>query len=123
MMKQMEYKTEIEKKVLHEGTHDGYDFLILSLGSHPTAYVKVPKEHKYFEKDYEDIDIDTHGGLTYSNFGVIHREDGWWIGWDYAHAGDYLEYVCDVSFKGKMWSTEEIFEHVKHVINQLKGEQ
>lgn len=35
-------------------------------------------------------DIDVHGGLTYS--GKIHRHDGYWLGFDCGHGGDYIPY-------------------------------
>lgn len=60
-------------------------------GGHLCGYVKIPKEHPFYGKDYDDINIDTHGGLT---FGEINEEH--WIGYDCGHSGDYIptmEYV------------------------------
>ena len=53
--------------VLHKGNWKGYDFFILSIGTHPTAYVRIPKEHKYYRKHYDRINIDCHYGLTFSD--------------------------------------------------------
>lgn len=44
----------------------------MSLGTHPTAYIEIPKTNNLFGKSYDEIydigiDIDVHGGLTYSN--------------------------------------------------------
>lgn len=54
-------------------------------GGHLCGYVKIPKEHIYYGKEWDDIDIDTHGGLTYNE---IHEEH--WIGFDCAHIADYV---------------------------------
>ncbi len=45
----------------------------------------------------KEIDLDVHGGLTYSNNYLCISEnkkvEGWiFIGWDYAHYGDYAGY-------------------------------
>lgn len=44
------------------------------------------------------------------------------IGWDYSHAGDYSSYYeNDIYFQDeKKWTTEEIYEEVKSVIEQLE---
>jgi hypothetical protein len=66
------------------------------------GYVGIPKEHPYFEKDYDDLDVQVHGGLTFADFcqpdaethGICHTvEPGendrvWWLGFDCAHSGD-----------------------------------
>ena len=63
------------------------------------GYVGVGPGHPWHGKDYDDIDVDVHGGLTYSN---ACQEDGeichvpaegrshdiWWLGFDCAHALD-----------------------------------
>lgn len=128
-MKEMSYTSSARAKpeILHEGVYHGYDFRILNLGTHPCAYVRIPKEHKYFKKDYHKIGVLCHGGLTFSEnnlFGDKNREpkDTWWIGWDYAHYGDFtahekMLYVCNAW--NKRWTTREIYEEVKYVIDQL----
>src|SRR3972149_9521935 len=54
------------------------------------AYVGVPMDHSLAYQKYQDIDLDCHGGLTFSQVGDgIKWEAGyWWLGWDYAHFGD-----------------------------------
>lgn len=47
-----------------------------------------PKVIQY--KGYDDIEIDVHGGLTYSGEGLPQLEKkGYLIGFDCAHAGDW----------------------------------
>lgn len=96
------------------GKINGYRYEIKNIrGSHPTAYVMLDKNNIYYDIDYGEIPIVVHGGLTYSS----NKNKGqYWIGWDYAHIGDYTSY-CDGD--GKKWTTDEILNHVKDVINQL----
>ena len=63
-------------------------------------------------------------GLTYSeDYLTGIKENSWFIGWDYGHFGDYMGYQVklpvDFSMYDKKWTTEEIFEEVKDVINQI----
>lgn len=123
-MKPMIYKPSREVTLLDSGTYKGIDYIILSLGSHPTAYVRVPKNHLYFKvEDHNIYDIECHGGLTYSNETVKKSDKkGWWLGWDYAHLGDYTGYDgLSLRTGDRKWSTEEILDEVKNVIEQLKG--
>jgi hypothetical protein len=68
------------------------------------GYVGVPADHPWFDKDYEDVDADVHGGLTFAGrcreddkeFGICHVPAAgmpdlvWWLGFDCGHAGDFL---------------------------------
>jgi len=68
-----------------------------SLG-HLCGYIGVMPDHPWHGKDYDDddlINLDTHGGLTYSSAGpwdldmiVVDLPDMWWLGFDCAHSGD-----------------------------------
>lgn len=128
-MKEMIYKQNREIEILFEGKYKDYQFYILSLGTHPTAYVEVPSTSKLFGKGYFDIErmninIDVHGGLTFSEDHLQRiKENTWFIGWDYAHCDDYTgdEEIYPRMFRrgGKKWTTEEIFEEVKGAIDQI----
>lgn len=74
-MKQFEYKghTCIIRKVLRLGTLCGY--------------VVVPKHHPWHGMDYEEIECEVHGGLTY---GQSLGEFDFAVGFDCAHYGDYV---------------------------------
>lgn len=85
--------------------------------------MRLPEGHKYHGKPYGEIPVDCHGGLTYSHDRInalAGNADGWWIGWDYAHFGDYNELLEPIS-EWKKWTTAEIFEEMKEVIEQLEG--
>lgn len=54
------------------------------------GYIAVPPEHPWFGKDYDSIDADVHGGLTYGkDHAPNQKPDGyWWIGFDTGHYQD-----------------------------------
>lgn len=133
-MKEMVYKNYMENgqeviDMLDEGIYKGFHYAIVSYGTHPCAYVEIPKEHELYNASNKNelYDIACHGGITYvSKTGIIrlsnkNHRDGYWIGWDYAH---YMDYYCspynfEFLNEGKKWTTKEIFEDVKNVIEQL----
>lgn len=133
-MRPMKYTPRQKGKIiLEQGELLGYKYLILSLGTHPTAYVFIDKDNPLYKKHYDDIDIDVHGGLTFSDnylINVLEYSDkykcetlqrinyDWIIGWDYNHYGDYNTYFG--GFDDKKWTTEEILIDVCSVIAQLK---
>lgn len=83
-----------------EFKYNGLSCLIVrnAMNFHLCGYVGIKPSHPYFGKDYHDVDLDVHGGLTYANkcIGIIcHVSDGpndetWWFGFDYAHANDLI---------------------------------
>ena len=52
-------------ETIAKGKHSGYEFFILWFSSHPNAYIKIPKDHPYYKKDYTSIDDKclVHGGF------------------------------------------------------------
>ena len=99
------------------------------------AYVKLPKgselEKKYFKKGHDGIDLNCHGGLTFG--AIVTKEnvkdywqefdEGVWVGWDYGHAGDFVDYGLSFenidSLSDKRWEYKEIEAGVKDVIKQI----
>ena len=59
------------------------------------GYIVLPKNHLYIGKDYETLDIDVHGGITYGS--------GSMYGFDTGHLKDYtpMNINCKQCF-GKM---------------------
>ena len=131
-MWKMEYKYKRGQPAfaLDRGVYDGYEYLVISLGRHPCGYVILTEDNKYFGKFYDDIPINCHGGLTFSDSKISFLEwsekykcmvrtsikDKWIIGWDYAHYGDYTVF----DRYGDRHTTEEILKECKNVINQLR---
>lgn len=106
-----------------EGIYKGFHYYVLNLGTHPCAYIDVT-DTNLNGIHYSNIDIECHGGLTYSddNLATVNKI-GWFIGWDYAHyydfAGYYLEHNNYIFDECKKWTTEEIVHECKEVIDQL----
>lgn len=131
-MKKMIYKYSTKPKIeiLDTGFCKGYLYYILNLGTHPTAYIRIPKGHKYYQKDIYEISLNVHGGITYSNkeLCVCYPDkevlNGWFIGWDYGHYGDYSAieelYPMGCRTGGKKWTTEEIREEVIEACKELE---
>jgi len=97
------------------GEYKGYEYLIvLNTNGHRCGYVAIPPEHqfsntpekerqfmggkKYKHYDYDSLDIDCHGGLTFMapDHGLKDLLDvpcnDMWIGFDCGHYGD----ACDI---------------------------
>lgn len=127
-IKPMVYQKDRKMELLHCDTYKNYKFYILNLGTHPTAYIEIPKGHKLYEKDYDEIyemgcDIPVNGGLTYSDNKLMFiKSISWFIGWDYAHAYDYAGYYLkseSLANQLKKWTTEEIIEECHNAINYI----
>ena len=128
-IKQMEYGKERRTELLCKDKYKNYNYYVLNLGTHPTAYIEISKEDKLYGKSYDEIyrmgcDIDVNGGLTYSDNELIGiKSENWFIGCDYAHCNDYCGYEEDmpenIRTYGKKWATEEIIEELKNAIDQI----
>lgn len=62
---------------------------------HRCGYVGIPESHKLYGKNYTDINVECHGGLTYSKDYLVGygRNTGmWWIGFDCAHYMDAKDF-------------------------------
>lgn len=78
--------------------HSGFScMLIRNLHGNWCGYVGVPSTHSAHGKDYDDVNVDVHGGLTYADKCRGHichvpepgmPDDVWWLGFDTAHSGD-----------------------------------
>lgn len=61
------------------------------------GYVGVPNGHRLYGEKFDNVDVDVHGGLTYSDKcsgDICHvpgpgmPDDVWWLGFDCAHCFD-----------------------------------
>ena len=98
-IKEMVYDGSGNTEVLYQESSGGYGLAVVNTrGSHPCGYITFPGIEKL--KSYDDIflgndeeDFDVHGGFTYlgglSKIGL----KGVWLGWDYAHLGDWCQGV------------------------------
>jgi len=118
-MKEMEYTKISKRELLERNTYKDHEYFVISLGTHPCGYVKLNGENPTLE------DVCCHGGITYrdSYLRISNKEtlSGEFIGWDYAHCGDYMGYDEDWC-SGLKYTTEEIVEECKRVIDELEGD-
>jgi len=131
-MKEMIYIPTREVKLLDAGLYKGIEYLIISYGTHPCAYIKVPRDHKYYGVDYNEVPLYVHGGLTFgddlaylnTDIELVINKADYWLGWDYAHAGDFTGYYLTsgspILMQEKKWTTDEIFKQVIQAIDEFK---
>lgn len=110
-------------ETLAKGEHAGFEFFILWYSSHPNAYVRIPKGHPYYEKDYGEIDSKcmVHGGFTFSGEDLDKRyrlPEGWYLGWDYGHRYDFIN-LHGRHLNGVKWMVEDIERDCKEVIDEI----
>ena len=110
-------------ETLKKGEHSGFEFFILWFSSHPNAYIKIPKSHPYYKKDYREIDNKylVHGGFTFSGEDLDKRyglPEGWYLGWDYAHSTDFIN-LPSHQLNGFRWTIKDIEKECKEVIDEL----
>ena len=134
----MEYNAELWRKMkpekLYQGQVRGFDVVIVNMGSHPCAYIALDEGHPLTEKlkdteaGYDVLDLPVHGGLTFSGYGngIFLDDKTFWIGWDYAHTGDYIDMgLVGEAMKlmadrnAKRWTTEEIYNEIEGTIPYL----
>jgi len=117
-LKEMKYITKTLEKplILAKGTSNGHEFMIISWGTHPCSYIKIPKTSKLIRLGYEDIPLSCHGGLTFA--GEHKQFKGYWLGWDYSHCDDFAGRYLDDSYPkilyqdNKKWTTDEMIKEM-----------
>ena len=97
--------------------------------SYRTGYVGISKGSKFYNKDYDEIPVMCHGGLTYGRISVEKEGETWlidkflgatpedkelyWIGFDCFHVGDDI-YNCDLNF---------VEDELQSIVDQLIEEE
>ena len=90
------------------------------------GYVGVPPGHPYYEKDYNDVDVEVHGGLTFADHcheggKICHvplpgePEKVWWLGFDCCHGWDQAPGM--MRFGG---FRDGSYKNVQYVTNQCE---
>lgn len=104
---------------LADGVYRGVPFYVLSLGTHPCAYVDIAPLGLH---EIDERDIDCHGGITYHrDYLATVDHEGNFLGWDYAHYMDYSGSLPFLDFENKRWTTAEMIAECKNVIDQIVG--
>ena len=87
------------------------------------AYIGVPNGHPFYGKDCSDLDIDCHGGLTFSAEAHGKWPEGyWWFGWDYGHYGDAVFYDKFYNYDELQWEPEWVYNEFPEVIAQFRNQ-
>lgn len=92
------------------------------LGGHLCGYVKIPKRHSLYDKEWDNMDIDCHGGITSNQ-----RHEEHWIGFDCAHSGDYVPSVEKFRKENKIhelfpiqkeFNMSPVYRNIEFVMNE-----
>lgn len=127
-MKYLYFPTPAE--VLYVGKYKGYDCVIISLGTHPCAYVRIPKNHPLFGKDYMKCSFPEGYRVTFSGPSITMAEgvskqipEGYYLGWDYllGPTGELCplpdgEILTSLLYK---YTTDEIYDDCKDFVDYL----
>ena len=104
----------------------GYKCTVMRHASleHLNGYVAIPKGHKVWGKGEDVMDVDVHGGLTYSS--VDKETDEWVLGFDCSHVDDFspklvltLMKYTDSRLEHHTQGTYRTFEWVKEEVVKL----
>ena len=95
---------------------EGLRFIIMRGPCSLCAYVGIPESHPLAGHSYDDLPIECHGGLTFSQLGGKKEWPSgcWWYGWDYTHCDDYSTYYDKPGFdsnlrsNGKKWTVKDV---------------
>jgi hypothetical protein len=81
-------------KIEREWTAYGFKCVVVQAreAQHRCGYVRIPPSHVDYNKEHDNIDVNIHGGLTFSQLEDCIEEDGkgYWIGFDCAHFQDAM---------------------------------
>jgi len=127
--------------VMKTGFESGIPFIIMRGPASLTAYLGIPPGHPIIKSNYkmsdfkniglslkdvdityDNINLDVHGGLTFGGNPEWLPPSNYWLGWDYAHSGDYAFYDLDFSSHSRYdhrWTVDEVYAEVKTAAKQL----
>ena len=103
-----------------DGFYRGFHFYILTMGSHPCAYIDVG------HSEFLAGEINCHGGITYGDdILATVPEKSYFIGWDYAHYNDFLTFNDRLAkeygepYRAHKYTLSEIIKECVNVIDQI----
>ena len=112
--------------------HAGMHCLALRQGwsGHWCGYIGVPPGHPWHGKEYEAIECEVHGGLTYADAcsgPVCHTpqpgepEHLWWLGFDCAHCDDLSpSYDFNKADSDKLLRPKQSYKDISYVKTQTE---
>lgn len=132
-LKKMEYSAEEGKSgselLYYAKDKDGYGMAIVNTRhTHPCAYITFPgiENVEHYENyyiwcdDYEGLysDCGVHYGFTFLGNLNHYGLEGKWIGWDYAHLGDYNPFYPHEN--DHKYTAEEVAKDVLLALTMVK---
>lgn len=82
------------------------------------GYVELHEGHPWRELAPWDVPASVHGGVSFA--GRLRSREGYWIGFDCAHAGDAMPMIDDRMIDGRVWSVDEVAEEVERLAEQVR---
>lgn len=95
-------------------------------GGHLCGYLLLPKGHLWAGKDFNSIEAEVHGGLTFAR--TDDKTGRWRIGFDCSHLDDvtpYYAHMCDYpgrTYKDIFYVRRQVYALFGQA-RQLEGEQ
>lgn len=101
------------------------------------GYVGVAEGYRYYEKDYDDVPAEVHGGLTFADRcspsddetkGICHvpgpgePDHVWWLGFDCAHSGDLCPSYAGRYGRLSDYETYKSLQYVRNQVTQLAAQ-
>lgn len=101
-----------ESRIVDSGVEAGVYWMTYNapLWGAVNGYVRVPDGHPWFGLDYDDIDVEVHGGLTFARAG--------WIGFDTLHSGDVWpgsDYTSRPTSWDIHWTSEKVADEAREL--------
>ena len=112
-------KLRRDQTIYDQGTFEGYPYVVVQGPFSINGYVAVPVSHPDWGKEYDDVEMEVHGGLTFGCMNQLTNpwvgfEDyvGWWIfGFDTSH------YMDDDG----SWTVEAVINETHKMCLQFAG--
>lgn len=138
-MKEMVYRynenlISQKREILAEGTQGDYKYIVMSHSIYPAVYIALPDTvgelliYEGYTNAVKQLnrDVPVHGGWEYvsetlcTNDRGYQFRRGWFVGWTYNTADDYIAGEPFSNHKdGKKWTTAELIEEAKTAIMKL----
>jgi hypothetical protein len=100
----------------------------IARGSALCGYVRISADHPDAKLDYDAVDVDVHGGLT---FRCKTPDGGAWFGFDCAHSSDWVGFgdIATIDEEGvgsllserpgRIWTIDEVVEETERLAEQF----
>jgi len=116
--------------LLEKGIYEGFEWEITSnrMGFR-CGYVRVPAGHPWHGKDYDEIDAEVHGGLTFASPDADCGKGGddadWWVGFDAAHIFDAPDpllpgYVSELERYGTVLTPDATVKTTEYMVAECR---